>query len=203
MENTYEKLPQKVEMMFRAVIEMVNEGSDINTMKVQDITKRAGIGKGTAYEYFSSKEELIGKAIDWNLRSEILGLAQAVEEKACFRDRIFCILDFMDEKVRSRNRLVQMLGTSSNSCCISHNMKEALQETRYPELIRAFLADVMKAGMEEGVLNPQGSVYNRNTSLISQLMMFLAYLKQDSSRVEEPVETVKEQIYQNLLLLNR
>ena len=49
MEYWKEKLPQKVEMMFQAVIDMLNEGIDINTMKVQDITNRAGIGKGTAY----------------------------------------------------------------------------------------------------------------------------------------------------------
>jgi len=203
MEYTYEKLPQKVELMFQAVIEMINEGSDINTMKVQDITKRAGIGKGTAYEYFSSKEELIGKAIDWNLRSEILGLRRNVEAKNTFRDKIYCVLDFMDERVKSRSRLLQMLGAPANSCCISQNMKEALQETRYPELIKAFLDDVMQSGVEDGVLNAQGSYYNRNTSLISQLIMFLAYLRQDEASIVEPVENVKEQIYQNLLVLNR
>ena len=47
---------QKVLALYQAVIEFINEGCDINTLKVADITGRAGIGKGTAYEYFSSKE---------------------------------------------------------------------------------------------------------------------------------------------------
>lgn len=46
--------PQKVLALYQAVIEFINEGCDINTLKVADITGRAGIGKGTAYEYFSS-----------------------------------------------------------------------------------------------------------------------------------------------------
>lgn len=54
---------QKVLAMYQAVIEFINEGCDINTLKVADITGRAGIGKGTAYEYFSSKEEIISSAI--------------------------------------------------------------------------------------------------------------------------------------------
>lgn len=41
---------QKVLAMYQAVIEFINEGCDINTLKVADITGRAGIGKGTAYE---------------------------------------------------------------------------------------------------------------------------------------------------------
>ena len=45
---------QKVLAMYQAVIEFINEGCDINTLKVAVITGRAGIGKGTAYEYFSS-----------------------------------------------------------------------------------------------------------------------------------------------------
>lgn len=48
--------PRKVVLMYQAVVDMVNEGVDVNNMKVADITARAGIGKGTAYEYFSTKE---------------------------------------------------------------------------------------------------------------------------------------------------
>ena len=47
---------QKVLAMYQAVIEFINEGCDINTLKVADITGRAGIGKGTAYEYLQITE---------------------------------------------------------------------------------------------------------------------------------------------------
>ena len=51
--------PEKVLAMYRAVVDLINEGNDIKVLKVSDITGCAGIGKGTAYEYFSSKEEII------------------------------------------------------------------------------------------------------------------------------------------------
>lgn len=53
----------KVLAMYEAVNELMEEGRDIYSMKISEITARAGIGKGTAYEYFSTKEELLGKAI--------------------------------------------------------------------------------------------------------------------------------------------
>ena len=49
--------PDKMRLMFEAVSELIRQQRDISTIKVQDITTEAGIGKGTAYEYFSSKEE--------------------------------------------------------------------------------------------------------------------------------------------------
>ena len=51
------ELQNKVILMYEAVISLIEEGKDINSIKVVDITSRAGIGKGTAYEYFKSNEE--------------------------------------------------------------------------------------------------------------------------------------------------
>ena len=50
----------KVLALYRGVLELLDEGADVNTIKVSDITAKAGIGKGTAYDYFKSRE--IGRA---------------------------------------------------------------------------------------------------------------------------------------------
>ena len=65
MNGRYENgaLPEKVRLLYEAVLAMVTDGWDINRMKVSDITAQAGIGKGTAYEYFSSKEEISANAV--------------------------------------------------------------------------------------------------------------------------------------------
>ena len=59
----FDGIADKEMLMYKAVIEMIQADYDINSIKVSDITSRAGIGKGTAYEYFSSKEEIIVKAL--------------------------------------------------------------------------------------------------------------------------------------------
>ena len=53
MNGRYENgaLPEKVRLLYEAVLAMVTDGWDINRMKVSDITAQAGIGKGTAYEW--------------------------------------------------------------------------------------------------------------------------------------------------------
>lgn len=60
-----EKLSPKVEALYRAVMELLLEGREVRKMKVSEITERAGIGKGTAYEYFGSREELLVGALNY------------------------------------------------------------------------------------------------------------------------------------------
>ena len=62
-ENTGAECPPKVKAIYQAVFELFEEGADLNSLTVSEITKKAGIGKGTAYEYFSDKEEMIARAI--------------------------------------------------------------------------------------------------------------------------------------------
>ncbi len=53
--ETENELKPKVRALYEAVLELLNENADISTMKVSDITSRAGIGKGTAYDYFKKQ----------------------------------------------------------------------------------------------------------------------------------------------------
>jgi AcrR family transcriptional regulator len=66
MEQEY---PEKVLAIYEAVGRLMAEGREPNDLKVSDITKAAGIGKGTAYEYFSSKEEIINRAVCYQMQT--------------------------------------------------------------------------------------------------------------------------------------
>lgn len=58
-----EQLPEKVLLIYRAVLQLLEEGVDLTNLKVSDITRKAGIGKGTAYDYFDSKEDILVYAL--------------------------------------------------------------------------------------------------------------------------------------------
>ena len=62
-------LSEKELLLYQAVIELLDEGMEVHQIKVSDITNRAGVGKGTAYEYFDSKEEIIVCALLYEIRT--------------------------------------------------------------------------------------------------------------------------------------
>ncbi len=76
MEREY---PQKVMAIYEAVGRLIAAGKDTAELKVSDITKEAGIGKGTAYEYFGSKEEIIGRAVCYQVQKM---MQKAIEKLA-------------------------------------------------------------------------------------------------------------------------
>ena len=63
LQELEKQYPPKVKAMYEAVLELFASGRELGTLKVSEITAKAGIGKGTAYEYFSTKEEMIIGAI--------------------------------------------------------------------------------------------------------------------------------------------
>ena len=47
---------EKKTQVYLGVISLVQQGHSLNELKVSEIAEASGIGKGTCYEYFSSKE---------------------------------------------------------------------------------------------------------------------------------------------------
>lgn len=59
-------LPEKKAAVFRAVLELLRKGRPLGDLKVSEIAAAAGIGKGTVYEYFPSREELLHDAMQYS-----------------------------------------------------------------------------------------------------------------------------------------
>lgn len=88
--GTYSK---KEQMVFEAVLRLIEQGVDFHMVKVQDIATAAGIGKGTLYEYFSSKEEIILQTLSYLFLQEIEFFESVLREQTHFDDVIELILD--------------------------------------------------------------------------------------------------------------
>ena len=93
-----EKVPPKVRQMYRAVVELIGEGEEIAELRVSTITGRAGIGKGTAFEYFDSKEEIVACAITYAIESSFRRLETELLEKEDFCGQLEYLLDEIERK---------------------------------------------------------------------------------------------------------
>lgn len=95
--NIGKKSSPKVEALYKAVMELLLEGREIRKMKVSEITDRAGIGKGTAYEYFESREELLMNALDYFQKSWMDSMQEEISKRGGFMEKISCLFDLLDE----------------------------------------------------------------------------------------------------------
>ena len=87
--------PEKVRLMYEAVSQLLKGDRELSSIKVQDITQKAGIGKGTAYEYFSSKEEIIANALMFEYANKIALLVESAFKEKDFKKRCYKIMDWL------------------------------------------------------------------------------------------------------------
>ena len=89
--------PEKVRLMYEAVSQLLKGKQELTSIKVQDITAKAGIGKGTAYEYFSSKEEIIANALMYEYAVKISHLVESAFAEKEFKSRCYKVMDWLLE----------------------------------------------------------------------------------------------------------
>ena len=139
--------------VFGGVMALSKEGKKIYNITVQDIAKASNMGKGTLYEYFSSKEEIIINALMY-----FLGLENEKAEKIAFsstgfRDKIYALYDLLIQSFEDGFAVVSQFATSDemlNIPKIIHDQQEYIEEvmTLRNELVMA----ILRQGVKEGVI---------------------------------------------------
>lgn len=174
-----EKVPPKVRQMYRVVVELIGEGEEIAELRVSTITGRAGIGKGTAYEYFDSKEEIVACAITYAIESSFRRLETELLEKEDFCGQLEYLLDEIerkdDRKVCFLRFLHLLTDTSDFSDLIRQKLcMESISEgtsRRYtPTMV---FGKVLERARERGELRDDLPMDYMIYSLFSHLMLYM------------------------------
>lgn len=170
--------PEKVLMMYQAVSDMVREGADINSMKVSDITARAGIGKGTAYEYFSSKEEIITGALTYDMKERLGELAVIISRAEAFPEKIHQILDFVEEKFGDNQSFYTLVRIMTGSYEVSEAFKQEycrIQEHFRDNEVDQLAGQLLAQGIEEGVIT-QTDPYLGRMAISGSMLAYATFL---------------------------
>ncbi|MGN0334445.1 MAG: TetR/AcrR family transcriptional regulator [Lachnospiraceae bacterium] len=154
-ENNILEPSRKVRKMYEAIAEFVREERDIGKLTVSDITSRAGIGKGTAYEYFSSKEELIAQATLWISFHEIRRMTEKIERIGSFREKFYSLFDWMEDHREYNEMLMRAAQGNANSFCElkSGVPKEFLLQVR--QYVTGKVNELLEQGIREGLFTQQ------------------------------------------------
>ncbi len=197
------EIPEKVLLIYQAVPQMLKEGADINTLKVSEITERAGIGKGTAYEYFSSKEELITRALLFHIEKKVNDIENISESQNSFPDKIHAVLDYVEQNFDDIRGFCMLVRIGTGSYEISEPLKneyERMQETFDCHRMDHLIDRMIEQGRQEGILT-QNNTFLCRMAFASQMMMYTAaLLQQEKADLNVPeTEKLKTFVYHALV----
>ena len=148
-------LSEKELLLYQAVIELLDEGMEVHQIKVSDITNRAGVGKGTAYEYFSSKEEMIAKAIYWHGNQRFLELVENLKRQKSLKDQLMEVFNFIENVVYKDNGCRQLFKLPQSEEKAQKEIEEKMKSAR--EYAQTVLELIAKQGREENSIHPEFS----------------------------------------------
>lgn len=160
-------IPEKEMRMYEAVIKMIEEGHDMNGIKVSDITGRAGIGKGTAYEYFSSKEEIIVKALMYDTYVHLQEIRILLQKEKSYKGKFYLLMDYLEENLSQAKGVGNLLkifaGTYEIQKGIHLEMERICQSVPCPvHFVEEMIDDFMKQGFLDGEYTQENVILRRS-----------------------------------------
>lgn len=202
--NGFEEIddtPGKVLELYRAVEEMILEDIDINTVKVSAIAERAGIGKGTVYDYFDTKEELLACAVVFYLRKIGSEIRKMINEGKSFQDRINILLEaILQENGHPQCLLMRYIHISMDRSDYSRIIRE---KTKQREMTHYLPAGIVRDMVYEAKNNSEirkdcpttFAVY----AIISKLITFMAMVGNSENNDISNLD-IRNLIYNEMLM---
>jgi len=146
----------KKELIYGAVMQLLKEGKSIDSIKVSEIAERAGIGKGSIYLHFASKDDVILEALKYFLDEWLKPFkAYTVDRTKSLKE---IITGFIMLHIQIFNDYSSLFNPQSGFDYISAfnsktvpGMIEAVQDARLEYL--SVLENVLQAGKEKKLLS--------------------------------------------------
>jgi TetR/AcrR family fatty acid metabolism transcriptional regulator len=135
----------KREAILASAFEIFNEKGFHNT-KIEEIAQRAGVGKGTVYLYFSSKEDLLREMMKEVVLHKLSVIRQRMAAAASPRERLYALFRTHFEFLRRNRNMVYL--SSRDFGFVDDELEQWLHQQK-----RAFLDELQRlveAGMACG-----------------------------------------------------
>ncbi len=119
--------------------------------RIEEVAAAAGIGKGTVYEYFRSKEELLSAAVGYEMEEMTRQVKNKVDQVFTVKDKIKALV----ETVMFRHHKGCYLGMNINPAELGNAMKE-FQNMAQEENLRwqRWLEEIIDAGVASEEIRP-------------------------------------------------
>lgn len=184
-----EAVSPKKAAVYQAVLELFEEGADLGSLTVAEITTRAGIGKGTAYEYFSDKEEMIAEALFYNVQLFCRQVYEGLCREMDLYHKVNYILIEMERHLTKSNCILQLIHTVSDNSALGRRFRE-MERKNGPgkmsmnpvlNVVRQMLADEL--GAKEPLAQEREAYLIM--SVFSKILCYGMLLKDEAYRSKE------------------
>lgn len=194
------KYSEKQIDIFNGLIKLMKTGSNPYSIKVSDIAKAANIGKGSIYDHFQSKDEVISQAIIYSIDKEIEYVYSKVQEKESFEEKYYEILRIIIESLEKNLSTINILiyaGGINELYRYLENYNYDL--TIYINKINSLFNHILISGLKEEVITKSEDDYYNYMVIHSSIMGFSHYISSKDYYSDTDIEMAMNSSYKLLL----
>ena len=181
--------------VYEAALQLIGQGVSPAALKIQQLADAAGIGKGTVYEYFSSKDEILRGLVVYCFCREnvrIRALMADCTTLAGLEDRVLGYLqDIAAERMGSYKMIAETLGTPDCHGGLTDCTKELEQ----------ILGQLLERLCAAGEIDPALSAEYYCLSMLSVVvggLMSLYYAHETGQPVDKLLENLRTMLDRTL-----
>ncbi len=140
---------------FRGLLQLAAGGRHFSNIKVQDIATAAGIGKGTLYEYFSSKEDILSCTMLYTLQQFADWIEQQMTREQSVYDMLDSLIDALEQEIFLPVSALPMFGSflsHEQQVELGMRNREKAQETF--ERLHDYERQIFARGRQNGEIDP-------------------------------------------------
>lgn len=144
------------EKIFQGVLSLAQQGVPLHEVKVQAIATAAGLGKGTLYEYFSSKEEILAATMLWCMERELNALEEQLARDVSFENQLenaqSFVITMLLERGSSYRVIAAALTAPQGTSKLPQQAHQPLEQCR--ERLLGLIQRMIDTGRREGKIAP-------------------------------------------------
>lgn len=169
------QVPPKVTAMYRAVSTLLREDKDISEMSVSMITGLAGIGKGTAYEYFDSKEEIIVCALLYEIRTVTEQASHQIQICPDLETQIHRMLLLVEEHSQCVDAIMAFLHLLTDHSKEGNLLRQRIAEQKENGPVDLLVRQIIDSARAKGELREDIPLSYITNALLARMISYLMY----------------------------
>lgn len=170
---TSPKYKEKELLIMHALLKLLQDGAAISEIKTSDIADAAGIGKGTLYNYFKTKEDIIARTITYSIDTQVNELFEQMAKADGFREKCYAVLHVVHGIISNENSSFHLLLFNLGGKDMEQLFGDLSFLQKYLACIRERVMLLAQTGAEEGLIRLNADEEYTYNAFASALMGFV------------------------------
>lgn len=191
---------EKEILIFNGVTKLINDGVRLHAIKVSDIAEAAGIGKGTIYDYFKSKEDILKKSLIYSMDMGISKVLSKINGVDGFEKKCYILFEITEVCVRDYHSAANPLFSSISPYEFNELINNDIEWVdERDKLLREIVKSLVLLGANEGFIKKQEDKEYAVTVFVSVFMGFQNIISCNNKNTRDKIEEAKERSYKLLI----